>query len=670
MSRIILGLGVTNPTVGAVQRNTDQLITQAREMEGCGCDIGLFGECAIIGYSPEDLVQWPTLIDAQIAHLVRFVHETKDHACLYVIGLIFGRQGNLYNVAALVGQGRILGLVPKEHLPTYEIFYEQRTLTPGMPGMFHTVSIDSNGTSFHSIPFGDVVFDLPFGRIALEVCEDLWCNDGPLVRRAYAGAELVLNTSASPFRSGVHEVRRELLRRRSADNNCAIAYTSIVGGQDGLVFDGASLVSLCGHLVHDGERFVRAGSVHTCIVYTSEVSRARIKDTTWRVAARNVGTRSCPHVLEYKDLRVFADESFSPNARLANRAMPFAPVPEQHRNPLDVYFEELLEALTLGQSDYMEKSGAFPHGFLVSLSGGRDSYLALVISYLSTIRAGGVCQNVKAFDRVLAVSMPTEFNSDTTKSIAEQGAKEMGVSFAEMSIQQFYEMELRALELLGNPQGVVRENVQARIRGMRMWNVANLTKRMWVQTGNMSERAVGYTTIGGDNMGVQCVIGNVAKTTVIALLDWLATDSGWAYVTTRVPSAPKQPWHSLVELNGTRSSAELGVDQFDEDELMPFPILDRCLDLFVSEKCSPVQMYETLCSEYPALLSSDIAHWVTRFITLFFRSVFKWVQAPIGIHVGSTDLDRERALQVPVITSLEWLQADLQILRDTHGVRV
>ena len=172
--------------------------------------------------------------------------DARAWRALFVVGVTVARGAGVYNCAALVHRGRVLGLVPKEKLPTYNVFYEGRTFSRGAPGLYDEV---------HGVPFGDLVFDLDFGTVALEVCEDIWSPDGPMRRRCYAGAELVVNICASPFRLGVVDTRREMICTRAGDNQCAVAYANLVGANDGLVFDGGGFVAQNGRLVHSAPRF-------------------------------------------------------------------------------------------------------------------------------------------------------------------------------------------------------------------------------------------------------------------------------------------------------------------------------------------------------------------------------------------------------------------------------
>lgn len=186
---------------------------------------------------------------------------------------------------------------------------------------------------------------------------------------------------------------------------------------------------------------------------------------------------------------------------------------------------------------------------------------------------------------------------------------------------------------------ITSQNIQARIRGQRMWNWANTSGALFLQTGNMSEKSLGYTTVGGDLEGALSVIANLPKTVVIAMLERLHARFGFA---------------GIAQTLGTTAGPELAANQSGEEELMPFEVLDACLYLYGAEKLAPDELADALPSLFPSLDRQKLTGFAEKFTRLFTRSIFKWVQAPIALHVGSLDLDRERALQLPVVQRTEW----------------
>jgi NAD+ synthase (glutamine-hydrolysing) len=618
MRLVKLGLAAVNTTVGAFGKNVDRALAMAREMAAQHVTVALFPEQLVGGYPQEDLVQWQRFVDRQWTELERYAHETAKLQLVSCLGVTVAHQGLRYNCAAVVAGGKIHGLVPKEKLPTYNIFYEGRTFARGTPGMREV---------HRGVPLGDLLFELDFGVLAVEVCEDVWSADGPMRRRAYSGAELVCNLSASPFRVGVEGTRREMLATRAGDHQVTLAYVNQVGAQDGLIFDGGGYVNQNGRSMLSLPRFQQTwGAV---VVDLDRTLRMRTENTTWRDDRRNwtvAGPRVPTIHVELETKREMLEypvpvhrSFFLPDN---------TPVPTARER----YCEDLLDALALGIGDYFEKTKGFSR-IGIALSGGRDSLLTLLIAHRYAARAK---VPIETF------FMPTRFSSQGTRDAAELIAKELGVAFSVVSIDEAFEREIEATkQMLGEREltPITLQNIQARLRAQRMWNWANSSGGLFLQTGNMSEKAVGYTTIGGDLMGALAVISNLPKTVVVYLLDYLQEKHGYqgiAAVTAR-PAGP-----------------ELMHDQVGEDELMPFPILDACFHLFAGDKLGPADVVLAVRTMFPELSAEIAEAHVRKFVRLFTQSIYKWVQSPISLHVGNLDLDRERALQLPVVTQTEW----------------
>jgi NAD+ synthase (glutamine-hydrolysing) len=637
MRLVRVALASVNTTVGACRSNVDRAIAQARAAAADGATVVAFPEQLIGGYPPEDLVQWRAFVEAQSFELRRFARETASLGCASALGLVVARGALLYNVAALVLGGKVWGYVPKEKLPLYNVFYEARTLARGGPGLHDTVD---------GVPFGDLVFDLDFGTLALEVCEDGWSPDGPMRRRSYAGAELVVNVSASPFRLGITETRREMIATRAADCQATVAYVNLLGANDGLVFDGGGYVAQNGRVLLDAPRFREGAPAVTLDL--DRTRRLRTENTTWREdQATFVG-------LSPKPARVAVDAPTAFTSAKGSLAFPapahksfFLPPPDaKPRAPRDAFCEELLDALALGVGDYFEKNGVFKT-IGVALSGGRDSLLVLLIARrwidMRWRELPQAQRDAKAREILRAFFMPTRFSSNETRAAAEQTARDLGVPFSVVSIDDAFERELAAVEKMLQPgealTPLARQNVQARVRAERMWTWANAAGGLFLQTSNMSEKAVGYVTIGGDGEGALSVVANVPKTVVNYLIDYV---------------------HEKTKSEGIRltllkpASAELADDQEDERELMPFPVLDACFALFAGEKMTPDEVTHAMLAVFPEHAPEKIDDWVSRFVRLFTGSIYKWVQAPISLHVGNLDLERERALQLPVVQRSEW----------------
>jgi NAD+ synthase (glutamine-hydrolysing) len=627
-----IGIAATNPTVGAVDSNVERLIRLASRMADENVTIACFPEQAIGGYPAEDLVQWREFVEAQWTACQRFASATAEAGSIYVLGLVVATGGQLFNAAAVVHRGRVLGIVPKEELPTYGVFYERRTFTRGAAGLHLTMA---------DVPLGDYLFAFDTLTLAVEVCEDAWSPDGPMRRRCYSGADVVVNISSSPFRIGIQDTRREMLATRSHDNQATLVYANRVGGQDGLVFDGGGFVFQNGRRLLEAPRFRDA--VASCVVDLDRTTRLRRENTTWRTDWEqfqrdgNVvpAVRSSWPVADRSALRYPAPEGGSF----------FLPPPGGSAySKRDEALDELYEALALGVKDYVAKTRAFRR-IGVALSGGRDSLLALLVAWRAThLLEDERGERIEAaiVPAITAWYMPSRFSGEAARRAAERICAELRVELRVSDIDEAFQRELLATRHMladTEPSAVTSQNAQARLRGMRMWNWANSTGALFLQTSDMSERAVGYVTMGGDLEGSLSVIANVPKTVVSSLLERLHARYGFEAIAMTLATAP---------------SPELASAQLAEAELMPFPILDACLHLYAGEKCGLDELVTALSELFPTLASERLREHAARFVDLFTRSIYKWVQAPLTLHVGSLDLDRERALQLPVVQQNEW----------------
>ena len=507
------------------------------------------------------------------------------------------------------------------------------------------------------VPLGDIAFRLPFGVMAVEVCEDCWSPDGPMRRRAYSGAELVVNVSASPWRAGVIESRKEILLTRAVDNQVALVYANQVGAQDSLVFDGGGYIVQNGMMLLESPRWQEGIVTH--VLDLDRTTRLRHENTTWRTDCEIYLRAHAPVKI------IECEGKYQPDASLHTQQPHNFFIPEKisQLNAREAYFEDLLQAMKWGLKGYYEKTGVFQR-IGIAVSGGKDSVLSLIVAWLYAQERFATLKDKKRTEAVRdfihGFSMPTHFNSETTKNIAKRICEELKVTFKEVSIEDAFKREVAAAQAMFDGKQeltrITKQNIQARIRAARMWNWANTSQGLFLQTGNMTEKAVGYTTVGGDLMGAYSLIGNLPKTVVIELLHYLHD---------------KYQWPSLKMLLATKASAELEEDQEDERDLMPFAVLDDCFALFAGEKLMPVELYRTLRAKWsdaelkklhPTYQPGQLKAWVIRFVKLFIGSIYKWVQAPQAVHLGTLDLDRERALQLPVVQSPEWL--DLKELEE------
>jgi NAD+ synthase (glutamine-hydrolysing) len=627
MRLVKIGLASVNTTVGATHANVERALRFAKEMVAEDVTVAVYPEQMIGGYPPEDLIQWQGFVEDQWRGLEHFARETRAQPTVHVLGVAVLHEGLRYGCAAIVAGGTIRGLVPKEKLPTYSIYYEGRTFSRGFP---------YQRGEHRGVPFGDVIFRFDFGVMAPEVCEDAWTTECPMRRRTYSGAELVVNISGSAFRVGTDETRREMLITRAADHQCTLAYVNLVGGNDGLLFDGGGFVLQNGKMMLDAPRWREGWEATT--VDLDRTMRLRSENTTWRMDHTAwAGSHDPVPTIEIpaSEFRTRREKLTYP---VPAHGSFFLPAPEKHVPARTRYCEDVLDALAMGVGDYFEKNRVFKT-VGVALSGGRDSLLTLLVAHRWASR-----KKPKAPGSLLrAFYMPSRYSSAETEKAARTVCDELGVPLRVVSIDAAFERELEAVRGMlqaGEPlTPLTEQNIQARIRGQRMWSWSNSSGGLFLQTGNMSERAVGYTTVGGDLEGALAVIANVPKTVVMVLLDYLQE---------------VHPLEGIRLVLQKPPGPELAPNQVGEEELMPFRVLDACFHLFADEKLLPDEVEQVVGSMFPDLGADAVHGYVTKFVNMFLSSIYKWVQAPLSLHIGNLDLDRERALQLPVVTNAEW----------------
>jgi len=489
VTRIRIGMAQLNPTVGALAANVEATLAMIARAEEQACDVVVFPELTITGYPPEDLVLKPSFVAANRRALDAIAARTGD--CVAVVGFVDADR-DLYNAAAVCGQGRVLGVVRKQLLPNYGVFDEARYFSPGDtrdPGSLFRIAGVSVGVS---------------------ICEDVWSPTGPMAVQAAGGAQVHLNLNGSPFEVGKQQARERMLATRAADASCALVYVNQVGGQDELVFDGGSLiVDARGAVVARASRFAQGLAIAD--VHVEPVYRKRLTDPRGRP------TRDLLPVVAVTEV---------------SRASTLAPTAEVAA-PLDAD-AELFEALVLGTRDYVHKNGFTD--VVVGLSGGIDSAL---VAAIATEALGA--------RHVHGVSMPSRYSSEGSRVDAQALADALGIDFQTVSIEPAFSALLDMLRTdPGTPlPGLTEENLQSRCRGITLMGLSNAHGWMVLTTGNKSEMAVGYFTLYGDSVGGYAVIKDVLKTRVYDLCRYVNERGGrWIIpesTLTKPPSAELRP---------------------------------------------------------------------------------------------------------------------------------
>ncbi len=602
-----LALCQINPTVGDIAGNAARIRAGLDDAGKAGAELVLFGELALTGYPPEDLLLREHFLADTRAALTELARVT--HGAVAIVGFPEHADGHVYNAAAVLADGAVQAIYRKVHLPNYGVFDERRYFQPGSSGA--TIELD--------------------GRlIGLTVCEDIWLPGPPASQEAADGARLIVNISASPYHAGKGVERERLFGRRAREDGVPIAFCGLVGGQDELLFDGHSFV-----VDHTGETLARA------MQFEEDLLLCDLDlDLVAAGSPRSAGDppQDTPGPLQVAPgvsatLESATQRAKTPPLVVLSGQSP-APQPDpifpRLTEPIAPEEAEIYAALMLGLRDYVEKNG-FSH-VVLGLSGGIDSAL---VACLAADALGA--------ERVSAAIMPSPYSSAATQDDARALAAALGIRTHELQIEpvmgsytQALHTELAGHGVDGGPD-LTEENLQARIRGNLLMALSNKFGWLVLTTGNKSEMSVGYTTLYGDLAGGLAVIKDVPKTLVYRLCEWRSSAAAAAPTAhaggpalARV-SAPIPP--SII---ARAPSAELRHNQRDEDSLPPYELLDRILAGYIElDKGREQLIAEGLPAEE-----------VDRTIRLVDLAEYKRRQAPPGIKVTTRAFGRDRRMPI------------------------
>jgi NAD+ synthase (glutamine-hydrolysing) len=571
MTTLRIALAQINPKMGDFAGNTAKIIRFIEQAKDNEADIVALPELAVTGYPPEDLLLKPQFISANLKALEAIIAASQGITT--VVGFV-DKTTDIHNAAAVLHDGELKGVYHKTYLPNYGVFDDYRYFKAG-----------------ETAP----VFQLGEVLIGVNICEDIWYPGGPTQVQALAGAHIIINISASPYHSAKGEDRERMLATRAEDNAVALAYVNLVGGQDELVFDGNSLIfDERGHLVARGKVFEE--DLLVADINTEKVFRERLHDPRRR----------------QDRLYLTGEELWSPKISLAENyetkarekiAAVIAPCLSKA--------EEVYKALVLGTRDYVRKNGF--ERVVIGLSGGVDSALVACIA-----------ADALGTDKVRCVFMPTRYSSTESARDAEALARNLGVHYDVIAIEDTFKQYLEMLQpaFAGTAMGIAEENIQARIRGNILMALSNKFGALVLSTGNKSETSVGYSTLYGDMCGGLTVIKDVPKMLVYELCHYVNRRSEQEvipeYIITRPPSA------------------ELREDQKDQDSLPPYEILDAILEMYVEQDMS---MEAMIAEGY----DEQTVRWVVRTVDL---NEYKRRQAAPGIKVTTRAFGRDRRMPI------------------------
>ena len=616
--------------------NAEQTFTMMRQAEKAGVKVLVLPELGLTGYSCGDLFYQDTLLRGAEEALSTVLEATRNLEVVTAVGLPVRANNKLYNCAAIIQKGQILGLVPKSHLPNYGEFYEKRQFAPAPEArmcvrLCGQELILAAGQVFHCE-------DIPELVLGFEICEDLWAPDSPSVDMAKAGATIICNLSASNDLIGKDAYRRQLVTMQSAKLLCGYIYSSCGEGEStsDVVFGAHQMIAENGTLL--AERRFDGG------LLISEID-------VQRLAYERRRTQMLDTVSE---ARMPAQGLFSLTispTKLTRYVAPMPFVPED-REDRDDRCREILLLASLGLKQRLEHTGA--KTAVVGLSGGLDSTLAVLITGLA----------MKMLDRpmtdIIAVTMPCFGTTDRTKNNAVILAERMGATLKAVDISASVRSHFKDIGHDMEDHSVTFENGQARERTQVLMDIANKNGGLVIGTGDLSELALGWCTYNGDHMSMYAVNCTIPKTLVRHLVGYLARDNA---------EKDEELKDVLEDILDTPVSPELlpavqgKISQKTEDLVGPYELHDFFLYYMLRWGFSPAKIYRLAVYALGKQYSREvILKWLKTFYRRFFSQQFKRNCVPDGPKVGSVAFSPRGDWRMPSDAKMNLWQAELDTL--------
>ena len=609
--------------------NAGEICAKLEEAYVNGAKVIVFPELCLTGYTCGDLFLQQLLLEEACQWMLKIADTTKGKDALVMVGLPMERGGKLYNVAAAIWNGEVLGLIPKANIPSYAEFYEGRHFSEGNrePVLFQLAG--------KSIPFGtNILFECESMHgltVGCEICEDLWVANSPGTDHAMMGATVIANLSASNETVGKDEYRELLVKSSSARLICGYVYASAGEGEStqDMVFGGHNLIAENGTILVQAKRF-RCETVYGDIDVQRILSERRRMGTFGN--APETPYAKIPfrvNVLETKLERTFG-------------AMPFVPGDEEKRNRR---CEEILSIQSYGLKKRYEHTGLTKA--VLGISGGLDSTLALLVT-VRTFDMLGLSR-----EGIIAVTMPCFGTTDRTYENACRLARTLGVSLEEIDIRKAVEIHFEDIGQDPGRHDVTYENAQARERTQVLMDIANRWGGLVIGTGDMSELALGWATYNGDHMSMYGVNVGVPKTLVRHLVKFYSDTCGnreLSEVLSDVLDTPVSP-ELLPPVDGV-------ISQKTEDLVGPYELHDFFLYYMLRCGFPPEKIFRVAKLAFKGQYNnSTILHWLKVFYQRFFAQQFKRSCLPDGPKVGSVAVSPRGGLRMPSDTSARmWLE--------------
>ncbi len=605
--------------------NAQSICSDMKKAAEQGAKIVVFPELCLTGYTCSDLFWQERMLDAAKEGLRKIIKTSLTLDGLFFVGLPWEVNQKLYNVAAAVSNGELLGLVPKKYLPNYAEFYEARHFTPGKEDV-EWVTFDGQ-----EVPFGMHqqfhCAEVPGLIVAAEICEDLWVPNPPSVAAAMAGATVIVNLSASNENTGKSLYRTALVQNQSARLICGYIYASAGEGESttDLVFSGHNLIVENGTVLKQSQRFKNEMIYSELDIHKLRSERRRM--TTYQVDGS----------YEYTDIEFHLKKTETELTRYVD-PNPFVPSDKSDR---ERRCEEILTIQALGLKKRMAHTGC--KSVVVGISGGLDSTLALLVMAKAVDMLG------LPRTSILSVTMPCFGTTDRTYNNACELTRKLGATLKEVNIQEAVKKHFVDIGQDPDRHDVTYENCQARERTQVLMDLANQSGGMVVGTGDLSELALGWATYNGDHMSMYAVNTSIPKTLVRHLVKYYADTCGdpqLERVLVDVLDTPVSP-ELLPPENGT-------ISQKTEDLVGPYELHDFFLYHMMRYGEEPEKVYRLAKYAFQGVYSDEvILKWLRTFYWRFFTQQFKRSCLPDGPKVGSVAVSPRGDLRMPSDASIQ-----------------
>jgi NAD+ synthase (glutamine-hydrolysing) len=656
MPNIKIAAGVVNQTPMAWASNRNHILEAIAEAQRQDVSLLCLPELCITGYGCEDAFYGQDIVNQAFESLLDIVPHTENIAVS--VGLPVHHHHKLYNAHCLIVNKRIQGLVLKQNLANNGIHYETRWFHAWPAGQRDEIKIGE-----FNYPIGDLVFELDGVRIGYEICEDAWVAQRPGRALYERGVDIILNPSASHFGFFKSQTRERFVIDASRAFGCSYLYTNLLGNEAGrAIYDGDAMIASDGSLLVSGPRFSYADSlIVTAVIDTDQTrlnqiqNRAPLPQGNWKV----------PVLFDFPEIKP-----------VLNQKAEF----EYWEKDGFLKEEEFARAVSMALFDYLRKSRS--NGFVISLSGGADSSSIAALCYLATwfahesigldkfkaklshIKAIQAAQTIEdvANKLIYTIYQGTQNSSDATYHSAKTLATYINATFYNININGLVEHYRQLIEdqigrkLSWETDDIALQNIQARVRAPSAWLLTNISNALLLSTSNRSEAAVGYATMDGDTSGSISPIAGIDK-------HWLRHWLLWAE---HEGIAGKLKLAGLSAVNNLQPTAELrplDKNQTDEDDLMPYDVLNQIENWAIRDKKSPIEVFKRIEIAFSEKHSREkLLLWTERFFKLWARNQWKRERYAPSFHLDDHNLDPRSWCRFPILSGgFEKELADLQV---------